>query len=140
MSLGLFRYSFLRPQKVEIGVLNAVGGNMLKTCEGLNCPMEQCVWFLAAQEETLVEESTDLETAVEDGWHIVLYNDDHNTFDHVIECLMAYCGHEALQAEQCALIVHTRGKCSVKTGDITELEPICTALLERDLTAEVEPS
>jgi len=110
------------------------------TFEGLNCHMEASVWTLAEQEETLVEESTELETAVEDGWHIVLYNDDHNTFDHVIECLMAYCGHEALQAEQCALIVHTRGKCSVKTGDITELEPICTALLERDLTAEVEPS
>lgn len=113
---------------------------MLNSCEGLNCHMEETDWFLAAQEETLVEETTDLETAVEDGWHIVLYNDDHNTFDHVIECLMAYCGHEALQAEQCALIVHTRGKCSVKAGDITELEPICTALLERDLTAEVEPS
>jgi len=107
--------------------------------EGLNCRMNQGLITSSVEEETLVEESTDLETSVGDGWHIILFNDDHNTFDHVIECLVAYCGHEVLQAEQCALIVHTRGKCSVKTGDYDELEPICTALLERDLTAEVEP-
>lgn len=102
--------------------------------------MMQGFHFSGVDEDTLVEESVSLEESVADGWHIVLYNDDHNTFDHVIECLMAYCGHEVLQAEQCALIVHTRGKCSVKHGDMDELEPICTALLERDLTAEVEPA
>ena len=59
------------------------------------------------EEETLVDEDVALDEAVSGGWHIVLYNDDHNTFDHVIDCLMAYCGHEVLQAEQCALIVHT---------------------------------
>ena len=59
------------------------------------------------EEETLVDEDLALDEAVSGGWHIVLYNDDHNTFDHVIDCLMAYCGHEVLQAEQCALIVHT---------------------------------
>ena len=57
--------------------------------------------------ETLVNEEVALDEAVSGGWHIILYNDDHNTFDHVIDCLMAYCGHEVLQAEQCALIVHT---------------------------------
>lgn len=108
--------------------------------EGVNCRfMEKC-WSASVEEETLVEESVDLEESVSEGWHIVLYNDDHNTFDHVIDCLMAYCGHEVLQAEQCALIVHTRGKCSVKQGEFDELEAICTALLERDLTAEVEPA
>lgn len=107
---------------------------------GLNCAMPESKLIRMTSEETLVEESVALEESVSDGWHIVLYNDDHNTFDHVIECLMAYCGHEVLQAEQCALIVHTRGKCSVKNGDFAELEPICTALLERDLTAEVEPA
>ena len=85
------------------------------------------------------ESEVDVLTQVEREHEIILFNDDVNTFDHVIECLVAYCGHEVLQAEQCALIVHTRGKCSVKTGDYDELEPICTALLERDLTAEVEP-
>ena len=97
-------------------------------------------WNAQTEEETLVEEEVVLDEAVSGGWHIVLYNDDHNTFDHVIECLMAYCGHELLQAEQCALIVHTRGKCSVKNGDYDELEPICTTWLERDLAAEVEPA
>ena len=92
------------------------------------------------EEETLVNEEVALDEAVSGGWHIVLYSDDHNTFDHVIDCLMAYCGHEVLQAEQCALIVHMKGKCSVKNGDYDELEPICTALTERDLTAEVEPT
>lgn len=69
---------------------------------------------------------------------IVLYNDEVNSFDYVILCLMKYCGHEMLQAEQCALIVHTNGKCKVKSGSYEELEPICTALLERGLTAEIE--
>jgi len=92
------------------------------------------------EEETLVNEEVALDEAVSGGWHIVLYNDDHNTLDHVIYCLMGYCGHGVLQAEQCALIVHMKGKCSVKNGDYDELEPICTALTERDLTAEVEPT
>ena len=92
------------------------------------------------EEETLVQEDVALDEAVSWGWHIVLYNDDHNTFEHVIECLMAYCGHEVMQAEQCAIIVHTKGKCSVKNGDFDELEPICTALSERDLSVEVEPA
>ena len=126
-------------QDVLFGVLKPSTRNVVKAVSALNCHMPLS-WIVNASEETLVEENVDLETSVADGWHIVLYNDDHNTFDHVIECLMAYCGHEVLQAEQCALIVHTKGKCSVKTGDFDELEPICTALLERDLTAEVEPS
>jgi len=100
----------------------------------------QNIRMTEVEEETLVDEDVALDEAVSGGWHIVLYNDDHNTFDHVIDCLMAYCGHEVLQAEQCALIVHTKGKCSVKNGDYDELEPICTALTERDLTAEVEPT
>jgi len=108
--------------------------------QGLNCDMSFVRSIAASQEETLVEEAVDLREAVSEGWHIVLYNDDHNTFDHVIECLVAYCGHELLQAEQCALIVHTKGKCSVKNGGFEELETICTALLERDLSAEVEPA
>ena len=92
----------------------------------------------APQEDVLLEE--EIEVGSGEPADLIVYNDDHNTFDHVIECLMAYCGHEVLQAEQCALIVHTRGKCSVKNGDFDELEPICTSLLERDLTAEVMPA
>ena len=69
---------------------------------------------------------------------IILYNDEFNTFDFVIESLIKVCKHEALQAEQCTFLVHYKGKCSVKKGSYEELEPICTALLERGLTAEIE--
>tara|TARA_B100000242_G_C42790298_1_gene367720 strand:+ start:326 stop:610 length:285 start_codon:yes stop_codon:yes gene_type:complete len=68
---------------------------------------------------------------------IILYNDDVNTFDHVIECLVKICDHTYIQAEQCAYIVHYSGKCSVKTGLLEELVPKCTALLEAGLSAEV---
>ena len=68
---------------------------------------------------------------------IILYNDDVNTFDHVIECLVKICDHTYIQAEQCAYIVHYSGKCAVKTGSLEELVPKCTALLEAGLSAEV---
>lgn len=69
---------------------------------------------------------------------IILYNDEFNTFDFVIESLIKVCKHEAVQAEQCTFLVHYKGKCSVKKGSYEELEPVCTALLERGLTAEIE--
>lgn len=69
---------------------------------------------------------------------IILYNDEFNTFAFVIESLIKICKHDALQAEQCTFLVHYKGKCSVKKGSYEELEPVCTALLERGLTAEIE--
>jgi ATP-dependent Clp protease adaptor protein ClpS len=83
------------------------------------------------QDDVLVEE------AVGSNHEIVLHNDDVNTFDHVIETLIRVCKHEALQAEQCALLVHYKGKCTVKTGTIEELKPQCTALLDAGLSAEL---
>ncbi len=68
---------------------------------------------------------------------IIVYNDDVNTFDHVIETLMRVCEHTAEQAEQCSLIVHYNGKCTVKTGPINKLKPQCTQLLEAGLSAEI---
>ena len=68
---------------------------------------------------------------------IVLYNDDVNTFDHVIETLIRVCSHTSEQAEQCALIVHYNGKCTVKTGSLKELTPQCLQLLEAGLSAEI---
>ncbi len=65
---------------------------------------------------------------------IILYNDDFNTFDHVISCLVQICNHEVIQA----WIVHTNGKCIVKTGEYKELEPLCTLLLEKGLSAIIE--
>lgn len=69
--------------------------------------------------------------------NLILFNDDVNTFEWVIECLMAYCEHDALQAEQCAHIVHYTGKCAVKEGPFHDLKPICEVLLEKGLSAEI---
>lgn len=69
---------------------------------------------------------------------IVLFNDDVNTFDHVIDTLVAVCKHEPLQAEQCAMLVHYKGKCDVKTGALKELVPMCSALLDAGLSAEIQ--
>ena len=81
-----------------------------------------------------IEEVSTLESREHE---IILYNDDVNTFDHVIECLVKICGHTYIQAEQCAFIVHYSGKCAVKTGLLEELVPKCAALLEAGLSAEV---
>lgn len=68
---------------------------------------------------------------------IVLYNDDVNTFDHVIEALIQSCDHTPLQAEQCAMLVHYKGKCTVKSGMYEELLPRCSKLLQAGLSAEI---
>lgn len=68
---------------------------------------------------------------------IILYNDDVNTFDHVIETLIYACDHTEEQAHQCSLIVHYKGKCAVKTGTFEDLKPRCTMLLEAGLSAEI---
>ncbi len=73
-----------------------------------------------------------------DGLQVILYNDEVNSFEFVIESLIKVCKHDPLQAEQCTFLVHYKGKCSVKKGSYEELEPVCTALLERGLTAEIE--
>lgn len=75
--------------------------------------------------------------AVDINNEIILYNDDVNTFDHVIDTLIAVCNHTAEQAEQCAILVHYKGKCTVKTGSLEELKPQCTQLLEAGLSAEI---
>lgn len=89
--------------------------------------------------DTLIEEEVDILTKeiVEDTKEIVLYDDDFNTFDFVIESLINVCRHSPIQAEQCTHIVHYNGKCGVKRGNMAKLKPICSALLERGLTAEI---
>jgi len=87
--------------------------------------------------DTLLEELVEVKEQTLDQNHIVLYNDDVNTFDHVIEMLMKYCKHEEIQAEQCAMIVHYNGKCSVKKGEFKELETISSALADKGLTVEI---
>ncbi|KQC34646.1 ATP-dependent Clp protease adaptor ClpS [Nonlabens agnitus] len=80
----------------------------------------------------------DVEVAEKKENKIVLFNDEVNTFDHVIDMLVEACDHTPIQAEQCSLIVHYKGKCNVKTGDYSDLEPRCSKLLEAGLTAEIQ--
>ena len=87
--------------------------------------------------ETQVEEDILSDVVLEDEWNLVLFNDNHNTFDHVIHCLVDICGHDTLQAEQCAMVVHFKGKCTVKSGEYDELAPIFKSLSEKDLTVEL---
>lgn len=68
---------------------------------------------------------------------IVLHNDDVNTFDFVIDSLISVCEHTLEQAEQCTLLVHYKGKCTVKTGEYKDLKSRCTKLLSLGLSAEI---
>lgn len=69
---------------------------------------------------------------------LVLYNDDVNTFDFVIEALIEVCAHDTVQAEQCTYIVHYNGKCTVKNGPYTKLKPMRDALVDRGLSAVID--
>jgi len=69
---------------------------------------------------------------------IVVFNDDYNTFDWVIQCFMEVCDHTHEQAEQLSILVHFKGKASVKSGSMTFLKPMKDALVERGLSAVIE--
>ena len=75
---------------------------------------------------------------VEDLKKIVLYNDDFNTFGFVIETLVEVCRHNIHRAEQCATLVHYKGKCSVKRGSFNELKPLKDEMIKRTLTVSIE--
>lgn len=72
------------------------------------------------------------------GKELILHNDDVNTFDFVIETLMEVCRHEPLQAEQCALIAHYKGKCGVKSGPLPDIIPPAVEMERRGLTVTIE--
>ena len=84
-----------------------------------------------------IQEEVQVDVKEQNLNEIVLYNDDVNTFDHVIDTLIYACDHTPEQAEQCSLLVHYKGQCTVKTGVYDELEPRCTMLLDAGLSAEI---
>ena len=86
---------------------------------------------LVEVEELLIEELIDQK-------NLIVFNDDVNTFDHVINSLIKICGHDVIQAEQCTWIIHHNGKCQVKAGSFEKLKPMCTGLLDRGISAEIE--
>ncbi|GAA4166333.1 hypothetical protein GCM10022217_39930 [Chryseobacterium ginsenosidimutans] len=83
------------------------------------------------EEEVLVLDDTD------EIYKLVLHNDDIHTFDYVIDSLIEICKHTLEQAEQCTMLVHYKGKCTVKTGSIDILKPMHEKLISRQLTSEI---
>jgi len=88
--------------------------------------------------ETLTKEATETVEKKAETHHLILFNDDVNTFDHVINLLIKVCKHNEIQAEQCATIVHYSGKCAIKTGEYTNLKIISEILSDSGLTVEIK--
>ncbi len=86
----------------------------------------------------LQDEDTELLTTTEDPYSLIVWNDEVNTFEWVIETLMTVCGHSSEQAEQCAYFIHYKGKYAVKTGSYDELKRYCDAITERGIGATIE--
>lgn len=86
----------------------------------------------------LYEEETDVLTSLDEPYSLIVWNDEVNTFEWVIETLVEVCGHSTEQAEQCAYIIHFQGKYAVKQGSYDELKPQCDAITERGIGATLE--
>jgi ATP-dependent Clp protease adaptor protein ClpS len=89
----------------------------------------------SVQEKELVTVLEDIETV--EAKDLVVFNDDINTFEHVIKTLIRVCKHTPEQAEQCTWIIHHKGKCTVKTGAATELQPMKEAICEVGIDAKI---
>jgi len=83
---------------------------------------------------------TDVLTEHEEPCSLIVWNDEVNSFDWVIETLVDVCGHSTEQAEQCALIIHTQGKYAVKYGNYDDLKPQCDEITDRGIGATIEIS
>ena len=92
------------------------------------------------QTKTLIAEEfeTDLLVDNDGGCQLIVWNDEVNSFDWVITTLVEVCGHTNEQAEQSAMIIHTKGKYAVKEGSYDFLKPMCDAITERGIGATVE--
>jgi len=84
------------------------------------------------------EEDTDVLTSLDEPYNLIVWNDEVNTFEWVIETLVEVCGHSAEQAEQCAYIIHFQGKYAVKQGSYDDLKPQCDAITDRGIGATLE--
>jgi len=95
-------------------------------------------YFEDAAANPFEQEDNDVLTAVEFPYSLIVWNDEVNTFEWVIETLIDVCGHSEEQAEQCAMLIHTKGKYGVKNGDYDTLKPMCDAITERGIGATIE--
>lgn len=88
--------------------------------------------------KTKKETKSKVEEITSKPYKLILHNDDYNSFDHVITCLMRVCGHEYEQANQCAHIVHFKGKCDVKYGDLETISNMKDKLKSNGLSVTME--
>ena len=88
--------------------------------------------------QTDSQNEPDLLTSLEEPCSLIVWNDEVNTFEWVIEALVEVCRHSYEQAEQCSYIIHYQGKYAVKRGSYEELRPQCDAITERGINATVE--
>lgn len=93
---------------------------------------------MASSTHTQAEEATELLTAIDAGCSLIVWNDEVNTFDWVIQALVEVCHHSYEQAEQCAIIIDSKGKYAVKEGSYDILKPQCDAITERGINATIE--
>jgi ATP-dependent Clp protease adaptor protein ClpS len=84
------------------------------------------------------EEEADVLTSLDEPYNLIVWNDEVNTFEWVIETLVEVCGHSTEQAEQCAYIIHYQGKYAVKQGAYDDLKPQCDAITDRGIGATIE--
>jgi ATP-dependent Clp protease adaptor protein ClpS len=91
------------------------------------------------KESPQIDVIEEVEEVIEDVklWSLVVFNDDINTFDHVIDTLIDVCDHETTQAEQCAMLIHLKGKCAVNSGEYDELVSQRNEICRRGISAEV---
>ncbi|HEY9363355.1 MAG TPA: ATP-dependent Clp protease adaptor ClpS [Chitinophagaceae bacterium] len=90
------------------------------------------------QNDIKTEQENEVDVLLEEPCSLIVWNDEVNTFEWVIETLMEICGHTHEQAEQCAYIIHFNGKYAVKQGSFDELKPLCEAITDRGIGATVE--
>lgn len=90
------------------------------------------------QTQILPDTDLDIDVLTEEPCNLVVWNDEVNTFEWVIETLVEVCRHSYEQAEQCSYIIHFQGKYGVKQGSYEELKPMCDAITERGINATVE--
>jgi ATP-dependent Clp protease adaptor protein ClpS len=93
---------------------------------------------MANDTKNITSEEIDVLTSVDEPCSLIVWNDNVNTFDWVIETLVEVCGHTEEQAEQCAYLVHFKGKCDVKQGEYEKLKVMCDKITDRGIGATVE--
>lgn len=93
---------------------------------------------MATLSKNILQAETDTDTLTDNGCSLIVWNDEVNTFEWVIDTLVEICGHSIQQAEQCAIIIDAKGKYAVKEGSYETLKPQCDAITDRGINATVE--